>query len=247
VHLALKCFPLAIAIALAAPAAGDDGWGSRYPTLPPQRLPDFYPDGATRGAPSTRSTPSKPTELGWYAGATAGLELVRWKVEEGVGAFPRYRGEPPSYPSELRSLPVATYGYDDVPDGTLPACATLLGGLRLTPGWNIGVEYGYSRTWGADIAVSHHAFALTTALLPFQRWVSVRGSFGRELLVFSDEVGSNLYSRFAWGLGIGGAVPLPRGLSMPIGLETTRSLATEDDDGPPSWSTFRFTVGVDFR
>lgn len=244
---ALRIAAIAAAISLAAPAAGDDDWGGRYPTLPPQRFPDFYPGGGKGAEPSKPNRPSEPSEVSWYAGASLGLELVRWQVEEGVGAFPRYRGEPPSYPSELRGLPVATFGYDDVPDGTLPACAMLGGGLRLTPGWRVGLEYGYSRTWGTGIAVSHHAFGVTTAIHPYQRWFFVRGSFGRDLLVFSDDVGSNLYSRFAWGVGIGGTVPLAQGLSLPIALETSRSLATRSDDGLPSWSTLRVTVGLAFR
>lgn len=243
----LRIVPLAAALALAAPAAGDDDWGARFPTLPPQRFPDFYPGGAKGAEPSRPATPATPTEIAGYGGASLGLELVRWKVEEGVGAFPRYRGEVPSYPNPIRDLPVSTYGYDDVPDGTLPACASLFGGLRLTPGWRVGLEYGYSRTSGTGIAVSHHAFAVTTAIHPLQRWVFVRGSLGRDLLVFSDEAGSNLYARFAWGVGIGGTIPLPRGLTLPVALEAGRSIATEGDDGLPSWSTFRFTAGVAWR
>jgi hypothetical protein len=243
----LRILPLAAALALAAPAAGDDDWGSRFPTLPPQRFPDFYPGGAKGAEPSRASRPEQPTEVAWYAGVSLGLELVRWKVEEGVGAFPRYRGEVPSYPNPVRDLPVSTFGYDDVPDGSPPACATLLGGFRLTPDWRIGAEYGYSRTSGTGIAVSHHAFDLTTAVHFLERRLFVTGSLGRSLLVFSDDAGSNLYARFAWGVGIGGTIPLPQGLTLPITLETARSFATKSDDGLPSWSTFRLSVGVAFR
>jgi hypothetical protein len=237
----LRLLPLAAALAFAGAAAADDDWGNRFPTLPPQRFPDFYPGGAKK------AEPSKPIDIAGYVGASLGLELVRWKVEEGIGAFPRFRGEVPTYPNPIRDLPVSTFGYDDVPDGTLPACAQLGGGLRLTPGWQLGLRYGYSRTWGTDLSVSHHAFDLTTALHFLQRRVFVSGSLGRDLLVFSDHVGANLYARFAWGVGIGGTVPLPQGLTLPIALEMGRSFATEKDDGLPSWSTFRLTVGLALR
>jgi hypothetical protein len=227
---------------VAGPASADDPWGGRFPERSAPRLPEFRP-GGSRG----KAERSKPLEISGFAGASLGLEWVRWRVEEGLGAFPRYRSDPPSYPSELRRLPVATFGYDDVPDGTLPACVMLDGGLRLGEGWKLGLRYGYSRTWGTDISVSHHALELTTAIHPFQPWVFVRGSLGRELLIFSDEVGSNLYPRYAWGVGIGGAIRLPRGLRLPIALETSRSFATGSDDGLPSWSTVRFSAGVAWR
>lgn len=256
------------ALLAALPAEGaEDPPAWSFPERSPQPLPDFYParekdkDGAKDGerareksgerakaAVAERDRRDVGSERPWFAEAALGLELVQWQVAAGSAAFPRYRtSEPPSYPSDASRLHTETWGYDDVPDGSLPACATLQGGLVLAPGWRVGLRYGYSRSAGPEIAVSHHRLDLGTTIHPFQPWIFLHAGVGRALLVFADEAGSDVYSRFTWTLGVGGTVPLRTRFALPVALEFTKSLAGKDDSGLPSWSALRVTAGVALR
>jgi hypothetical protein len=247
---ALALLGLLAAAAPASPAAEDPAWS--FPERRTPALPDFSTPRSRR-APAERDAPAgtRPGDdrdgIGWFAGAVAGLETVRWDVEAGGGAFPRYQvGSAPAY-SQTTTVPTDTYGYGDVPDGTLPAFVALRGGLVPAPGWELGLQCGYSRTWGPEISVSHHALELQASVHPFQPWVFVRGGLGREVLAFSDDAGADVYSRFSATGAVGVTVPVRPRFTLPVALEATRSFATSSDDGLPRWASFRLTVGLSYR
>jgi hypothetical protein len=245
-----------VAGALLAPArssAADEYY--KFPDRPSQPLPEFYPGGKKKpGSRATTSsaeaTPLLPPGRLWYASGSVGVETVLWAMDPaaGNGAFPRYRtGAPPEYPTDTSRMLVAWYGYASVPSGSPPVFLALQGGLQPSPGWRLGLQYGFSRTAGPEIDVAHHALEVGTTLHPFQPRFFLHAGVGLDLLVFSDDVGADVYTRFATTLGAGVTLPFRANLTVPIALEGSRTLAPQEGSGLPAWYAVRLTAGLEFH